>query len=291
MKRFLPASLAILFSATTSFTMAQDTLIHLNPNPDTEIYTTAPASGEVYYIKKGIDIPLALAGTAYTLYGFNKIYGRDKVPQSEILALNVNDVNSFDRPVTKNYSTIAKDASDKFFYGSMPLPLILLLDKEIRHDGLKVGLLYLEALAITGTLYTTAAMTANRFRPYAYNKSLDMDSRTRGGARNSFYAGHVALVGTSTFFIAKVYTDYHPEMKGKAILFGLAGAATATTAVLRVEAGQHFKTDVILGGIMGPLCGILVPKFHKVKSTEPKLSFSPYLNNGAKGFTATYRLP
>jgi membrane-associated phospholipid phosphatase len=127
----------------------------------------------------------------------------------------------------------------------MPLPLLLLLDKKIRKDDLKIGLLFLETMGTTGALYTSSAMIVNRFRPYAYNPEVSMKTRTRGGARNSFYAGHPSVMATSTFFMAKVFSDYHPAMKHKWILYALAGSATATTGLLRLKAGQHFKTDVI----------------------------------------------
>jgi len=123
----------------------------------------------------------------------------------------------------------------------MPLPLLLLLDKKIRKDGWNIGLLFLETMGTTGVLYTSSAMIANRYRPYAYNPDVPMDSRTRGGARNSFYAGHPSVVATSTFFMASVYTHYHPDMKHKWVLYSVAGAAAATTGLLRLQAGQHFK--------------------------------------------------
>jgi membrane-associated phospholipid phosphatase len=244
-----------------------------------------------YKMKYGIDIPIAAAGTAWTLYGFSKIYGRDPSPVAKILALNTNDVNSFDRPITKNYSESAASASNDFFYGSMPLPLILLFDKKIRNNAANTGLLYLEAMAVTGTIYTTSAMLANRYRPYAYNPNVDMAKRTRGGARNSFFAGHVALVGTSTFFMATVYSDYHPEMKNKWILYTAAGALTATTGYLRLKAGQHFKTDVMLGAAVGTLSGIFIPRIHKNRhNSMQKLSLLPFHENNATGFSAFYKL-
>jgi membrane-associated phospholipid phosphatase len=219
------------------------------------------------------------------------IYGRDPIPDEEVLALNKNNINKFDRPIADKYSSSAKALSDKFFYGSMPLPLLLLLDKKIRKDGLKIGLLYLETMGITGTIYTLSAMTANRYRPYAYNPNVDMSTRKRGGARNSFFAGHVAVVASSTFFMAQVYTHYHPDMKGKWVLYALAGGATATTGLLRLQAGQHFKTDVIVGVIVGTLVGNLVPHFHSNKPYESrKLTLLPAYQNGNTGFTAYYKL-
>ncbi len=244
---------------------------------------------KVYKLKYGIDIPLTAAGTAWTLYGFSKIYGRDKVPEAEILALDANDLNSIDRSTADNYSEKAKAASDKFFYGAMPAPLIFLFDKKIRKDAGKIGLLYLEAMAITGTIYTASAMTANRFRPYAYNPEVPMGTRRGGGARNSFPAGHPGLVATSTFFMAKVYSDYHPEMRNKWILYTAAGGASLATGLLRIKAGQHFPTDVMVGIPIGVLSGILVPHFHKNKENR-NLTLMPYSSGDATGMTALIKL-
>ncbi len=243
----------------------------------------------VYRVKNIIDIPVTVATVAYSIYGMGVIYNRDPVPQSEVLALQKSNINKFDRPIADNYDEKARKLSDKFFYGSMPAPLLLLLDKKIRKDAGKVGLLFLEAMGTTGTIYTTAAMSANRFRPYAYNPNVDIAKRTRGGARNSFYAGHPSVVATSTFFMAKVYSDYHPEMRNKWILFTLAGAATATTGFLRLKAGQHFRSDVLTGVTLGTLSGILIPQLHKNKDmSKAILSVYPNFQGNASGLTAIY---
>jgi membrane-associated phospholipid phosphatase len=39
----------------------------------------------------------------------------------------------------------------------------------------------------------------------------------------------------------------------------LAGA----TSALRVEAGQHFPTDVVVGAVLGISTGVAVPLFHR----------------------------
>lgn len=278
------------FAQTDTTTMAKDSVVAITSLEP--VMQDEPKKENVYNIKPWLDIPLTLAADAWSLYGMSVIYGRDAIPEAEILGLSRNNVNSFDRSIIDNYSLKAKQASDYFFYGSMPLPLFLLLDKKIRKDGHKVGLLFLESMGITGTIYTASAMTANRYRPYAYNTNVDMDTRRRGGARNSFFAGHPSVVGTSTFFMAKIYADYHPNMKNKWILYTLAGAATATTGLLRLQAGQHFRTDVITGMIIGPLVGVLVPHFHKNKNfNSSKLTLMPNIRqSGGGGFTAFYKL-
>ena len=263
-------------------------------------YTNSPQKIEdkyklehMYNIKPWIDIPATVIFAGVSVNGFRIIYGRDTIPTATVLALNKNDINRFDRPVADNYSEKAKSTSDLFFYGSMPLPLFLLLDKNIRKDGLRVGLLYVEALGFTGVFYTTSAMIANRYRPITYNPNVPMSVRTSGGNKNSFPGGHPALVATSTFFMAKVYTDYHPNMKFKWALYTVAGGLTVTTAYLRFKAGYHFKTDLIAGVAVGALSGILVPQIHKNKSRNKniaKLSVYPNFQNNSTGFTAYYKL-
>jgi membrane-associated phospholipid phosphatase len=244
---------------------------------------------EVYRFKKGLDIPLTVTGIAWSLYGFTKIYNKDTSTTAQIMELDKNNISSFNRKAIDNYSQSAFNASNLFFYAAMPLPMVLMFDKKIRQDGVKVLTLYLEAMGITGILYTTAAYVHDKYRPYAYNPDVPMDVRKRGGAKNSFYAGHVALVGTSTFFIAKVVSDYHPDSKIKWLLYTVAAAATATTGYLRYQAGQHFPTDIFLGVGLGTLSGILVPHIHKNRLIKnPALSIEPYIGT-SKGFHIAYR--
>ncbi|MGN6399232.1 MAG: phosphatase PAP2 family protein [Flavisolibacter sp.] len=262
-------------------------------SPDTNFHFQAvaitPHNAEVYHIKPGIDIPLTVGGVGWSLYAFTKIYNKDTSTLAQIMALNRNNVSRFNRSAIDQYSQTAFDNSNIFFYGSMPLPLILLLDKKIRKDALKIGFLYLEAMGITGFLYTGSVYFHDKYRPYAYNSNTPLVRRLRGGAKNSFFAGHVALVGTSTFFIAKVLSDYHPESKIKWLLYTLAAGATGTTGYLRYKAGEHFPTDVLLGVGIGTLTGILVPHFHKNKRIkDADLTIVPTMGS-SNGLSLVYK--
>ena len=281
MSRTLTFILLLLIFSTNSYSQFTDSTTKIREKKN---------QNHVYKIKPWIDIPATIVLAGVSVNGFRVIYGRDTIPTATVLALNKNDVNRFDRPVTENYSTKAKSTSDLFFYGSMPLPLFLLLDKNIRKDGLRVGLLYVEALGFTGAFYTTANMIVSRYRPITYNPNVPMDIRKSGGSQNSFPAGHPALVATSTFFMAKVYTDYHPNMKYKWAPYVVAGGLTVTTAYLRFKAGYHFKTVLIAGVAFGTLSGILVPHFHKNKSNKmSRVSLFPNYQHGSTGFTALYK--
>ncbi|RYZ21993.1 MAG: phosphatase PAP2 family protein, partial [Sphingobacteriales bacterium] len=237
-----------------------------------------------------VDGPVTGVGAAWSLYAFTRIYNKDTSTLAEIAALNKDDINGFDRWAAGMYDPDAAKTSDYLFYGSMPLPILLLIDKNIRKDAPAVGFLYLESMAITGLLYTGSTFLTNRYRPESYTTELPMAEKVDGGYRNSFFAGHVALVATSTFFCAKVYSDYHPDSKLKYALWGGAIAATGATAYLRHKAGKHFPTDIIVGTAVGTLSGILVPHLHKRKpGSEQAWMLSPTIGNGY-GLAFTYNI-
>ena len=255
----------------------------LSPSPDER------DKKRVYKLKPAIDVPITVAGSAWTLYGFSKIYDRDESSVQKIESLRTSSIPRFDRWAADIYSEKAADASDLFFYGSMPLPLLVMLaDGKMRKDFGKLAFLYLEAMSVTGVLYSGSAYLAPRYRPYSYNPEASMNLRTRGGAKNSFFAGHVALVGTSTFFIAKVFSDYHPDSKAKWIPYTVASVATAATGYLRHRGGRHFPSDILIGTAVGPLVGILIPHFHKNKLFEGSgLSVTPFTGR-SHGLSVVY---
>lgn len=247
--------------------------------------------GPVYKMKVLPDLPLIAVGTAFSLYGFSQIYNKDKSSEASVLALRQSDISAFDRGALDNYSEKADAASDVLFYGSIPTPLILMaLDKKIRKDAGKIALLYWETLAMTGIYYTGTPIIVDRYRPLAYNPNVPMSDRTSGNARNSFIGGHPALVGTCTFFMAKIYSDYHPESRAKWVFYTIATGATTATAVLRYKAGKHFPSDLIAGSVLGPLTGILVPHFHKNKLFRDKnLTIVPFTGE-SHGLALVYKL-
>ena len=246
---------------------------------------------EIYKLKPAVDVPLTAIGTGLSLLGFSKIYSKDASSEEDILALRKSDINSFDRRAADNYSEKATKQSVMLFYGSMPLPLVLLLDKDIRKDAAKIGFLYLEALSITGVFYTGSNYFVNRYRPLAYNPEVPMDERRSGCSTNSFIGGHPAMVATSVFFIAKVYADYHPESKFKWVLYTAASASTFATAYLRYKGGKHFPSDLITGVAIGTLSGILVPQFHKNKLiNNERVKLAPFHNGMSSGLSFSYRL-
>jgi len=274
--------------------LAQADTADVQPSrPASEIYKPAKRHGEkMYYIHKAIDYPVTLVVGLESIYALSVIYSKNPTSVNDINNLNKNNIPVFDRWSTKYYDPNIDRISYYPFYGVMPLPLILLFDKRIAKDKGTVGMLYLEAFAFEGFLYTSSGYLANRYRPFVYNSSLPVKDRVNGNYRNSFFAGHVAVVANATFFTAKVFNDYHPKAGIRWVLYGGAALATMGMGYLRLTAGQHFPSDIFTGALVGTACGILTPAIHKNRDfKKQKWSMSPGIfDKGETGFTFTYKL-
>ena len=252
----------------------------------------------MYHLNLKVDIPLTVVALGATYFGFETINAKDSISNAELYALDKNDIPGIDRSAAGNWDVDAEHLSDPFFLGAFPFGLVLLADKAVRSELGTIGLMYLQAVAISSGTYATVTGASGRFRPLTYQDyskhtveeydamypELDLTSH---GNRNSFFGGHPMITATTTFFVAKVYSDLHPESNFKYALWGFAGATTAFNALMRYKAGKHFPTDLITGVSIGVLSGILVPEFHKKKPNEGGFSMSPIMGR-YKGLSMNY---
>ena len=242
---------------------------------------------DIYKVNWKIEAPLTLGLATGNYFGYRYLSNKDSSALEDVLALNQDNVSNFNSititPFDEKYATY----SDYIFISSFAYGFLLFLDKEIRHEWTDVTLMYLEVLGIKGGGYFLAAGAVDKFRPYVYDEGTSMAKRLSPGGRNSFYGGHPGLTAATTFFAAKVYSDYHPESNFKYAMYGIAGAATLGNAYFRGKAGMHFTSDFIIGITWGTAVGLLVPHLHKKK--DSKMSILPFTGNYS-GLSLTYRL-
>ncbi len=124
-------------------------------------------------------------------------------------------------------------------------------------------------------------MLTKRARPVAYYDDVPMSERTARGNTDSFFSGHTSVTATASFFMAKVISDYHPELGAKKwLLFTAALIPPAFVGYYRYRGLRHFPTDVMMGTAVGAAVGILVPHLHKITNKKNKnLSVVPYTGN------------
>jgi membrane-associated phospholipid phosphatase len=251
---------------------------------------SGPPRRQIYRIKPTFDIPAEAAGAAWDLYNFSQIAKKDNSSVAEVQSLRISKIDWFDRWAVHPYNHSIDELSYKPFFLAMPLPLIVFgIDKKMRRDFWKLTFLYAEAMTMTGVLYTSAVHYVNRHRPLVYESASPIGTRTSSNSRNSFFAGHVALVGASSFFIARTYADYHPNSRYKWAFYGGAAALTALTGYWRNMAGEHFPTDITLGAAVGVASGVLTPALHRMKMLRnSRLTLLPFSAHGS-GLTAFYK--
>lgn len=247
---------------------------------------------QVYNVRAVVDIPITVGAFALNYAGLRILQQKVPLDSMTIVNLDPNHVNAFDRIATRQdaaYTETAVNISDYGMYTCFALPLLFLADRETRKDWAPLFLLYLETEAIVGNLYSWgAAMHVDRIRPYVYHPEIPWGRKTGGGTQSSFYSGHTSSSAAACFFVAKVFSDYHPEWGNKKyLLFGAAAIPPVIIGYFRVRAMEHFPTDVITGFIIGTTTGILVPHFHKNKKAN--LAIVPLATGRFNGFALSYK--
>lgn len=291
--------LACLTGTLSSIANAQEQNLAINDQPidthpwfkkEKEMKAADLSTDQMYRYTTKVDIPITAVGVGWTLYAFTQVYSKPESSLQQIEALDKNNLAGFDRWAAGMHDEKADEQSNLLFYGGIAFPFLLLADRQVRHDAPKVGLMYLETMAVTGLLYTSATYFVDRYRPETYDNSKPASDRLGGNYKNSFFAGHVAQVASFSFFTAKVYGDYHPNSPWKWVIYGGAALTTGTTIYLRHKAGKHFPSDLALGTAIGTLSGILIPHLHKNKNYQDRAwQFSPDARFGGTGIAATYR--
>ncbi|HEY8400622.1 MAG TPA: phosphatase PAP2 family protein [Cytophagaceae bacterium] len=248
----------------------------------------AQNSHSPYKLRTTVDLPVTVGSAALSYIGLKYVLReKRRVDSLEVVSLDRNDVNAFDRGATRQDLHNGSVYSDIALFSSFAIPGLLLFDDKVKSDALKIGALYLETIGIMGVVYTWGAGSINRYRPYVYNPEVDFEKRTSRGALNSFFAGHPAAAAASSFFLAKVYSDYNPDSRLRPWLFAAAIVPPSVVAFYRYKGGQHFPTDILAGIPIGVLIGWGVPHLHKKKKKEDSnLSITPY----GRGVSIIYSL-
>lgn len=249
---------------------------------------------KIYHVKLKYELPASAAFLTGSYFGFSELDKVAAFTESDLQKLNPDNINGFDRPVINMNPAgfqSAHERSNLFLNASILSPLILALDKDIRKDWLDLITLYLVAHAVDNTVYFATTFPVRRARPLTYNTNLSVKERTGVGKSNSFFSGHVSFSSTATFFLVKVYTDYH-HIKGwkRLLLYGAASVPPSLVGYYRMRAGRHFKTDVLTGFVIGAASGILVPELHRNKGKDKRLSVAPFYTPLSSGVTLTFSL-
>jgi PAP2 superfamily. len=242
-----------------------------------------------YYVNYWVTGGIFIVGVPATLIGAPLITHKSAVTNTELQTLDRNDINPIDRwalnldPSKMGYYA---NLSDNVLAGIIMLPALTLLDHNIRQDWLDVAMMYAETQIIVNNIYLYSPfgpLFQNRLRPAVYYDALGTSgARMTAWNRSSFYSGHVASAAAASFFTAKIFCDYYPDLGCKKyLLYGAAAIPPLIEGYLRMKALDHFPSDILVGFGVGALCGILIPEIHRIKIENVSMGlYSSYEGTG-----------
>ncbi|AMR26966.1 hypothetical protein A0257_07495 [Hymenobacter psoromatis] len=259
-----------IFTCTLSLAAAQPALAQQSASP--------------YRTRFAVDGSVILGEAAVSGFGLYRSMQRDGLSNTQLAALNKNDIPRFDRFSAGYFSQSAQTASDLICYPTLVIaPGLLALNPTIRSHYGQVLVLYVQTVLAADALFTTSIGNIPRYRPFLYGTGGG-DLRNGHVATNSFFAGHTAHTAAATFFAAKVFHDYNPGSPAQPYVWGAAAAVPAVVAYFRVEAGKHFLSDNIVGYAVGATMGVVVPQLHKVAS-QRGISLVPLQGVNINGYS------
>ena len=261
---------------------------------------SARTIGHVYYVKAWTSIGITAAGAlAIVAARFSPLLGKPEITNQEFdVAQSPASRNSFNA-LDKWALNLSFPKIDYQWYGvglqigCAAAPLALFFGDRFRKNWDDIILMLMELNAVTSSIFQFSPigpLFQNRYRPMVYFAfdSVARDSIKNGGNRNSFYSGHVASATASTYFMAKVYCDYHPEITGwdKIGIYALASVPPLVMGYFRLIALKHFTSDILTGFVVGGVCGVALPEIHRIAGKD--VSFCAYSSPSGSGVSLSY---
>ena len=213
---------------------------------------TATAGG-IYDLEAGRESALITAGLGGGAIALLNSRAQQPLSLEDIADLDPDDIRAFDRFATRRWSDRAAAASDIAGIGLAASPLLLLTETGSKMDGGELLMMYGETMLLQQAAVGLLKSAVGRTRPYVYNDDPRIDpayKQTRY-ARRSFPSGHTATAFAAAVFTGEVYAKLNPGDSSRHWVRGGMLAAAAATGWLRVEAGRHFLSDVVVGAAVG----------------------------------------
>jgi len=228
--------------------------------------TAAPAAAPGPYALGPADWFWAPASLGLGLYGQLRY---DKMKPVDTAALDRNrDLWAFDRWAAGRRSRAADAGSNILVYPLVAAPLAAAglewaLGREAFGGAFADGVVYAEAQIMSSGLDLWVRSLRVHPRPLVYDKGAPASERLAGEASGSFYSGHANAAFLAATYFAYTWSLRHPGDRSNAAVWAGTLTAAAGVAALRVAAGKHYLSDVLVGAATGAGFGVLFPWMHR----------------------------
>ncbi|MBL7837442.1 MAG: phosphatase PAP2 family protein [Bacteroidetes bacterium] len=201
-------------------------------------------------VKVGRDLPL-MAGSGL-VFGTGMYFQSLVKPYSavDLSNLKTSQVPKFDRIACSQWDLNAGYASDGLAISSVLLPLYFLTNKQSKSGFYPIANVSLQSLALSQAIAGITKLS-KRDRPFLYNPEVPISEKLKQDARLSFFSAHTVTVSSTCFSFALAHKTYLPNSKANPYISAGAFLIPALEGYLRVKAGKHFPSDVIVGYLVG----------------------------------------
>jgi membrane-associated phospholipid phosphatase len=233
-----------------------------------------------YSLEAGREAAIFGGGILLGVVDLKIIDNTDTISIQELRTLSRNNVNSFDRGATYNWSPQAADWSDILLITSIASPLLLFSSSAVRDDAGTYLTMCLQNIITTYSVSHLPKAMIRRYRPYSYNDEIDDEIRSRPGATLSFFSAHTSVSFASAVFLSTTFNKYNPDSNLTPYIWGTTLLIASAVGYLRYASGDHFPTDIIAGAIVGSVIGFLIPLIHESENEKQLVApaGNPYNN-------------
>ena len=216
-----------------------------------------------YSLEVNREVVIFSGGLALGIIDRELIKNTKPLTIEELATLSRENVNSFDRAATYNWSPSSANLSDILLITSMLSPLLLLSSSAVWDDGGTYTIMYLQNFIWSFSVPHLAKATVTRYRPFVYNDEVPDEMRIIPDSKHSFFSGHTSYAFSFAVFLSTTFANYNPDSSLKPYVWGSSLLLAATVGYLRFAAGMHYPTDIITGAIVGSAIGYLIPLIHE----------------------------
>jgi membrane-associated phospholipid phosphatase len=212
----------------------------------------------VYQLDPNIDVPVIVGTvTTWTTLQFVNNEGPPPGPAPD-------SINALDAIALNRWEPGIGRASDVMLYtvGAAGLATTTVIGRH-GHGGLAAPIILIEGWGVTGVTVEILKQATGRTRPFVSYDTPTADilkAQAEHDAAMSFPSGHTASVGLVSFTTARMLAD--ARIVPPVAAYAGATILTATMGTMRVLAGMHYPTDVIVGGTIGACYGVMLPALH-----------------------------
>lgn len=214
--------------------------------------------GSPYRIRWELDLPIGALALGATMAGF---IGYDPpaclpncTPPASMLGL--------DELVVGNYDRGAHGAANAIVLTMLYAPMALDLADSRGAGFLEDMVVFYDSILVAQAFTQITKSATSRDAPLVYHEGALASDLESADAGRSFWSGHSATAFSAATAYAVTFWQRHPESPWRFVVLGVAESLAVTVAALKIQAGYHYPTDVIAGGLAGAAIGTLVPMMH-----------------------------